>query len=237
MGKTTFGTICLVALLFALTGCGSVDWFPKYVRPPTTPDPFTFTAQANVAVNAPITSNSITVSGLTADSSPISITGTASNSQFSINGATATSVATNVKNGDQVTVIQTSAATPDTTTTSTLTIGNVNGTFALTTELVVINPFSTATLVGGFAQAFATLTSFDGIAGTHLITITDSANSGNAQFSVGDINGNPTIFTTAPQTVPILNGLRIFVRNLSSTTNVTTLTIDGASSNVTLTTP
>ena len=46
-----------------------------------TPDPFTFMAQAGVAVNTLVTSNSVTVTGINAPS-PVSITG----GQYSVNG-------------------------------------------------------------------------------------------------------------------------------------------------------
>ena len=217
--------LCLIAVLFTLSGCGA-DFFPAYKRLPTTPDPFSFTSQSAVALNAPITSNAITVSGLTGATSPISVAGpVGANSQFSVNGGAATSSATTVKNGDQVTVTQTSAATLGTSTVATLTIGNVNGTFTVTTQLVTIPSFSAPTQVGSLEQAFTTVSSLDGVVGTHVISIKDALNSINAQYSVGDVNGNPTIFTNATETVAVLNGLRIFVRNLPSTT--TTLTIDG----------
>lgn len=217
--------LCLIAVLFTLSGCGA-DFFPAYKRLATTPDPFSFTSQSAVALNAPITSNAITVSGLTGATSPISVAGpVGANSQFSVNGGAATSTAATVKNGDQVTVTQTSAGTLGTSTVATLTIGNVNGTFTVTTQFVTISSFSAPTQVGSLAQAFATISSLDGVAGTHAISIKDSLNSSNALYSVGDVNGNPTVFTNVTQTVPVLNGLRIFVRNLPSTT--TTLTIDG----------
>ncbi len=230
------GRLCLIALALGMAGCGGVDFFPEFKRAATTPDPFSFTSQTGVAISTPVTSNAITVSGLTGATSPISVTGpTGSASKYSINGATATDVAGTVKNGDTVTVTQTSAANRGTSTISTLTIGNINGTFTTTTQLVTISTFNAPTQVGGLSQAFATITSIDGIVGTHQISIKDSINSSNAQYSVGDVNGNATAFINVNETVANLNGLRVFVRNVPSATTVTTLTIDGVSQDVTLT--
>ena len=220
----------LIIFALAMAGCGSVEWFPEYVRLPTTPDQFSFPAKTGTALSTQITSDPITVSGLVGDSSPISITGpVGSNSKFSINSAVATDAAGAVKNGDRVTVTHTSASTLGTSTQSTLSIGNVKGTFISTTKIVDIPSFTAPIQVGTFMQANATIFSFDGIAGTHVISIKDSLGSGNAQFSVSD-DFEPTGFTSAPQTIPFLNGRRIFVRNLLSTVSTpatTTLTVDG----------
>ena len=227
-----------LALFLAMSGCGGVDFFPAFVRPPTQPDSFSFTSQAGVALSTPITSKSITVAGLTGSgtTSPISITGPAgSNGKYSINGATATDAAGTVQNGDRITVTQTSSSTPGGSVTSTLTIGNINGTFTTTTQLVSVSAFSTPVLSGAFVQAFATLASLDGVVGTHVISIQDSLNDGNASFSIGDVNGNPTTFSNLTQTISIMNGLRLYVRNLPSATTVTTVTIDGVNFTVTLT--
>lgn len=234
------GRLCSIALLFALGGCGgSVDFLPEFKRLPTTPDPFTFTTQTGVATGVEIPSNSITVTGLTADAQ-ISVSGTVgSNSKYSINGATATNVAGTVKKDDKVTVTQTSSTALGATSISTLTIGNVNGTFTITTQLVEKPSFTLPAIsANGLAQSFATIHSLDGVPGTHVISIKDHDNTGRAAFAVGDVNGNvATTFFSVQQTIPTLNGLRIFVRNLSSTTNVTTLTIDTVGTEVILTAP
>jgi M6 family metalloprotease-like protein len=94
----------------------------------TTPNPFAFTAQTNVALNTVATSNSITVSGITA-AVPISITG----ASYSINGGTFTAAAGTVINGKTVRVRLTSPATYSSTATATLTIGGVSGAFRVTT--------------------------------------------------------------------------------------------------------
>lgn len=231
---------CLVAALF-IAGCGDVEWFPQYVRQPTTPDRFSFPSKTGTAVSSAITSDPITVSGLTADSSPISISGSvSSDSKYSINSGTATSSSGTVKNGDKVTVTHTSSSSLGAATTSTLRIGDVNATFISTTTLVNTPVFTTPVAVGNYMQAQATIISFDGTVGTHVISIKDSLNSGDALYSISDANLNATTFTNLTQTVPILNMRIIFVRNLLSTVltpATTTLTIDGVDYPVNLTPP
>jgi hypothetical protein len=93
-----------------------------------TPNSFSFTARTGIALSTIITSNTITVAGITTVSA-ISITG----GTYSINGGTYTAAAGPVNNGDTVTVQQTSSASFSTPTTATLTIGGISGAFAVTT--------------------------------------------------------------------------------------------------------
>jgi len=235
------GKGALITLAVVMAGCGSVDWFPEYVRLATTPDQFTFPAKTGTALSTQVTSDPITVTGLTGASSPISITGSiGSNSKYTINTEAATDAAGTVKNGDKVTVTHTSSSSLGTPTTSTVSIGNVNGKFISTTQIVATPLFTTPIQLGSVMQADATFFSFDGLAGTHVISIKDSLDSGNALYSIADDNGNATVFTNITQTVPILNGQRIFVRNQLATVlapATTTLTIDGLDFAVNLTPP
>ena len=227
--------LCLIVLLSVVAGCGSsVDWFPEYKRLETTPDQFSFPTKTGVAISTAVTSDPITVSGITGTSSPISITGSVgSNSKYSINGATATDAAGTVKNGDKVTVTHTSANALGTVTTSTLTIGNITGTFTSTTATVATPAFSTPVQTGGFLQAFAVISSVDGIPGTHVVSI----KGGNAQYSLGDTTTIPFAFTINTQTVTVLNNTHIFLRAPSSDIPATTtLTIDGVNFSVTMNT-
>jgi YVTN family beta-propeller protein len=94
----------------------------------TTPGIFTFTEQSNVAVSTLITSNTITVSGISA-TAEISIIG----GQYQINNGFWGSSAGTVNNGDAVTVRQTSSADYLTKNVTTLTIGGISVTFSVTT--------------------------------------------------------------------------------------------------------
>jgi formylglycine-generating enzyme required for sulfatase activity len=118
--KTATLTIGRVSDTFSVTTLASPS--------DTTPDPFTFTDQTNVALNTPITSNTITVSGITA-AVTISITG----GSYAINGGTYTSASGTVVNGNTVSVKLTSSGSYSTPISATLTIGGVSGTFSVTT--------------------------------------------------------------------------------------------------------
>ena len=111
-----------------LTIGGVSDTFSVTTLDDTTPDSFTFTDQTGVALSTVITSDTITVSGITT-AVPISITG----GTYSINGGAYTSNAGTVSNGNTVTVRMTSSANYSTTTNATLTIGGVSDTFSVTT--------------------------------------------------------------------------------------------------------
>jgi hypothetical protein len=95
----------------------------------TPPELFTFTDKTGVALNTSVTSNPITVSGITA-AVPVSITG----GTYSINGGLYTNAEGNVYNGDSVTVQQTSSESYSTKTDVTLNIGGVTDTFSVTTK-------------------------------------------------------------------------------------------------------
>ena len=101
----------------------------------TVPTAFTFTAQTNVALSTPITSNAITVAGINVPS-PISIVG----GEYAIGAGAFTAAPGTVSSGNSVTVRQTSSATPSTLTTATLTIGGVAGAFDVTTEVADTTP-------------------------------------------------------------------------------------------------
>lgn len=96
----------------------------------TTPDPFTFVDQTDVATDTVITSNTIRVEG-TNNNAPISITG----GSYSVdcNASNFTDQATTVAPGTELCVRHTSASTPGTATDTTLTIGGVSDTFTSTT--------------------------------------------------------------------------------------------------------
>jgi hypothetical protein len=120
-----------ILVAISLAGCGDFEWFPDNASV-NRPDSFAFINQCNVPVSAVITSNTITISGLTSQA-PISIS-TTNNSQYSINDGGFTSVAGTISNGQTVKVRHTSAdaasiATNTTIVITTLTISGVSGTF------------------------------------------------------------------------------------------------------------
>jgi sugar lactone lactonase YvrE len=95
----------------------------------STPDAITFTPQTSVPLTTQLVSNSATITGINTTVA-ISVAG----GDYSVNGGAYTSAAGTVKNGDAVTVRQTSASTFATTTTATLTVGTVSAPFAVTTK-------------------------------------------------------------------------------------------------------
>ncbi|MEO7762015.1 MAG: hypothetical protein ABIS68_08915 [Casimicrobiaceae bacterium] len=111
--------------------------------PDTTPDAFSFVTQTGVAVNAQVTSNAITISGINA-AAPISVTG----GSYSVNGAAYVATAGTVNQGDSVSVRLTSSASSSTQTCAALVIGGVSASFCAITGSAQVNPVVTLA-VGG----------------------------------------------------------------------------------------
>ena len=219
--------LMLVLLVLAVSGCGSIDWFPKYQRQQTTPDQFTFTPKTQVALdpNSPSSSlltavsDPITVSGLTADSSPISVNGsTGSNSEYSVNGAAATASAGTVKNDDKVTVQNQLSNLPGVTATTTLIIGGVSAQFTSSTANVM--PFSQSAAGTAGASVNSGAITLTVAPGTYQVTV----DNGSYSFD------NQSYFATE-QTHAFNGGDVIYVRNIVPAT--TTVTIDGVASTFT----
>ncbi len=117
-----------------LTVGGVTDTFSvtTIVASDTTPDAFDFTDQTNVAVSTAIESNTITVSGITADAS-ISVTA----GEWRKNGGSYQSAAGTVANGDTVQLRITSSAVNSTQSSITTNIGGVVDLWTITTEAAV----------------------------------------------------------------------------------------------------
>jgi hypothetical protein len=92
------------------------------------PLPFTFTALVDQPLSTAVQSSPVVISGISIPA-PISITG----GEYSIAGGTFTSAPGTVVQGQQVVVRLTTAGTPSTARTATLTIGSVSGSFSATT--------------------------------------------------------------------------------------------------------
>lgn len=90
---------------------------------------FSFTDQADVALNTLITSNTIVVAGLL-NTAVVSVTG----GEYSINGGAYTSTSETVNNNDSITLRTTSSVTGSTLVNVILTIGDISDTFTVTTE-------------------------------------------------------------------------------------------------------
>lgn len=196
----------------------------------TTPDPFSFTAQSDVALSTVITSNTITIAGINSPA-PISIS---VGSSYSIDGGAFTSVAGTVANGQTVAVQHTSSASNSTVTTTTLTIGGVSGAFTSTTVAAAgadttPDPFSFTAQTG---VALSTLIT------SNTITVAGINSPAPISITGGAYSINGGAFTTTAGTVT--NGQTVAVQHTSSASNstvtTTTLTIGGVSAAFTSTT-
>lgn len=94
----------------------------------TTPDPFSFSPVNGAALGSVVQSAVIIVQGIDA-AAPVSISG----GEYSINGAAYTAAAGSVSAGDSIRVRVTASGSNSATTSATLTIGGVSGTFQVTT--------------------------------------------------------------------------------------------------------
>lgn len=196
--------------------------------PDTVPDSFVFTNQTDVAVDTLITSQAITVSGINA-ASAISISGGA----YSINDGGFTTVAGHVNNGDTVKVQLQSSSNHSTTTTATLTIGGVSGTFSVTTLAAVVDTtpdafgFTSQTGVEPGTTITSNAINVSGINAPAAISISGGL------YSVN----NATFVASAAQ---VNNGDSVRIQQISSpnysTTTTATLSIGGVSGAFSVTT-
>ncbi len=125
------------------------------------PNPFSLTPQSGVPINSQRTSDPVTITGLTTVTG-INISGAASSS-YSINGGDFTSQPGAVANNDQVRVRHTSAATPFTLVSTTLTIGGVSRQFSSATANLPGAPIiGTATAGNGQASVSFDVPASDG---------------------------------------------------------------------------
>lgn len=194
----------------------------------TIPDSFTFIPATGAALNTPVTSNVVTITGL-ANPSPISV----ANGQYSIGCVEPfTGTAANINNNDTVCVRQTSSATPEATTDTTLSIGGVNGVFSVTTVAAdnVPNDFGFAAVTNAALGAQIT---------SNTVTITGS----NVPLPISITGGEYSIecsggFTAAAGVLGV--GQSVCVRLTSSATPLTTteavLTVGGVEGRFAVTT-
>src|SRR5262245_32918977 len=115
------GALCWVqAALVMFLGSGSA------IGADTTPDPFAFTNKTGVATGITVTSNVVTVSGITGPAN-LTLTGDASRT-YSLNGGAYTAVAATVHAGDTIRLRMISAPSADTAIAATLNLGGVSAT-------------------------------------------------------------------------------------------------------------
>lgn len=182
-------------------------------------DTLTFIHQTNVDLNQTITSNTITVTWITAPTA-VSIKG----GTYSINGGNYTSKDGTIKTGDTVTVQLLSSSSFDKTTTATLTIGGVYDDFEVTTRSAITKP-------NQFTFIDQTLVPPDTVITSNTITLSGLE----APTSIGVTGGKYSInggeYTDVAGTVE--NGDTVTVQVTSASKRVTTVdavvTIGGVS--------
>lgn len=194
-----------------------------------TPDAFSFEDQRGVALNRPITSNEVTITGITV-SVPVTVTG----GTYSI-GCTNkfTSGDSTIGNGETVCVRHTSSRDFGTETRTVLTVGGVSGTFTSTTlgASAAPDPFSFTDVSGVLLNSIQVSNSItlSGINVAVAIGVTGG------EYSLG-CDGT---FTAAPGSAA--PGTTVCVRHTSSAQHGvathTTLTAGGVSDTFTSTTP
>ncbi|MFZ5842016.1 MAG: FG-GAP-like repeat-containing protein [Pseudomonadota bacterium] len=191
------------------------------------PDAFSFSALAGVPVNSVQTSNAVTITGINT-AAPISV---GDGGSYSINGGAYTTSTGTVLNGDQVTVRLTSAANFVADATVTLTIGNISGSFTVTTEVedAVPDAFSLAALSGVAMNSDQT---------SNALTVTGINTTVPISISGGSYSINGGEFTTSAGTVKANDVVRVRVTSSGnpSTTSTATLTIAGVNANFSVTT-
>jgi Dockerin type I domain len=128
-----------------LTFAGVSDTFTSTTVPAgVSPDPFAFTDQVDVPLNTVVTSNEITITGL---SMPVAIAiSGADSSSYSINGGPFTALGGTVANGDTVRLRHTSNAYPAFVADTVLAIGAVRDTFTSTTLRHAIDDTATTSV-------------------------------------------------------------------------------------------
>ena len=211
-------------LLMATANQGLFAYTP--LAADTTPDSFTFIDQIDVALSTPVTSNTITVSGINT-ATAISITG----GEYAVNGGLYTSTEGTVNNGDAITVRQTSSVSYSTTTDAVLIIGGISDTFSVTTLAADSIP-DTYTFVDQTDVALNTPVTSNTITVSGINTATAISITG------GEYAVNDGLYTSTEGTVN--NGDAITVRQTSSVSYSTTtdavLTIGGVSDTFSVTT-
>ena len=194
----------------------------------TTPNAFTFTDQANVALGSVVTSDSVTVGGINT-AAAISVTG----GTYSIGcTGTFTGTASTINNTQTVCVRHTASGTPATATNTVLTIGGVSDTFTSTTVAADTTP-------DAFAFTDVTNVALSSVQTSNAITVAGINTGAGISVTGGTYSiGCTGTFTGTAST--ITNGQSVCVRHTASATPATatntTLTIGGVSDTFTSTT-
>ncbi len=197
---------------------GVSDTFSSTTITDTVPDVFSFTDQTGVTLNAQITSNTLTITGLGATAA-ISITA----GEYSVNGGAFTAIGGLINNNDTLAVRHTSSAAYFTVTDTVVTIGGVSDTFSTTTI--------TDTVPDVFSFTDQTDLALSTLATSNTLTITGLGAAATISITGGEYSINGGAFTTANGSVS--NNDTVTARHTSSanylTATDTVVTIGGVS--------
>jgi len=208
-------------------GSGSDQW--DVTTQDQTPDAFTFTDVTNQALNTLITSNSVTINGITGTVN-VSVSG-AGSPQVRVNGGSWTTGPTTIINGQSLEVRLTSANADSTMRSATVTVGSGSNQWDVTTQDQTPNAFSFTDQTGVALSTLTTSNSLtiNGITGTVNVSVSGS---GSPQIR---INGGSWVTSGT-----ITNGQSLQVRLTSSasysTANSATVTVGSGSDNWSVTT-
>jgi hypothetical protein len=189
------------------------------------PEPFAFQAQTDVAPGTTVTSNAVTISGITA-----ALTVSVANGTYSIGcGQDFIAYATQITNGTTLCVRHDASATPGTNTTTQLTVGSATAAFTSTTAPPDTTPdaftFTDQASVAAGSIVVSNVVTITGIGSDSSVTVTGG------EFSIG-CNGT---FTSSAGTIQ--SGQTVCVRHTAAGaaggTVTTTLTVGGVSDDFT----
>lgn len=193
--RVTSGSSNSSTVSATLTIGGVFDTYSVTTVDDTVPEAFSFTDVTGALTSTVYTSNSVTITGISA-ASPISITG----GEYSINGGSFTSASGTILNNQQVQVRVTSSSSNSTAVNAVLTIGGVSDTYTVTTAAADTTPdeFLFTEIVGALTE---TVYSSDQVAITGLssaapVSITDGEyriDSGAWTSANGSINNGQQI--------------------------------------------
>ncbi|MEP2651221.1 MAG: BspA family leucine-rich repeat surface protein, partial [Paraglaciecola sp.] len=225
--RSNVGVIFYLLAVVGLSACGSSG---ETQDADNTPDIFTLEAQFDVALDTQVTSDNITISGIDSPAT-ISIEG----GLYSINGDEFSSQVSSVENGDTVTVQLTSAASFETSTSLEVTIGDVSGTFEVTTESADISPLAfnftaqtSAPLNSNIASSTIVVSDINTVAPISISNGQYSINGGGFTSLSGVVNNGDTvqIQLTSSNVISTKISATLTIGDVSSSFGVTTMLAD-----------